>query len=122
MSSIDPDQVSELSQRLKEMQNEFKEVHKQVEQVRQSGARPAELKADIANLEQESNQLRNKIQKMKKDMNVDEAYFREMLNATSALRKEQEAEVLTFERLREHRKAAQDADQRLSDLKNSGVQ
>ena len=67
------------------MQNEFKEVHKQVEQVRQSGARPAELKADIANLEQESNQLRNKIQKMKKDMNVDEAYFREMLNVSVVL-------------------------------------
>lgn len=43
-------QVMELSQRLKEMQNDFKEVHKQVEQVRQTGSRPSELKADIATL------------------------------------------------------------------------
>ena len=43
-------QVVELSQRLKEMQNDFKEVHKQVEQVRQTGSRPSELKADIATL------------------------------------------------------------------------
>eukprot|EP01035_Chromulina_nebulosa_P036031 gene36031-48484_t len=71
------DLVMELSQRLKEMQNDFKEVHKQVEQVRQTGSRPSELKADIATLEQESTQLKNKIQKMKKDMNVDEAYFRD---------------------------------------------
>eukprot|EP01035_Chromulina_nebulosa_P003959 gene3959-5405_t len=35
--------------------------------------------------------------------------------ATSALRKEQEAEVLAFERLREHRKNAQEADLRFSD-------
>ena len=43
-------QVVELSQRLKEMQTDFKEVHKQVEQVRQTGSRPSELKADIATL------------------------------------------------------------------------
>ena len=43
-------QVMELSQRLREMQNDFKEVHKQVEQVRQTGSRPSELKADIATL------------------------------------------------------------------------
>ena len=70
----------ELSQRLKEMQTEFKEVHKQVEQVRQSGSRPSELKAEIAQLEQDSIQLKSKIQKMKKDMNVDENYFKDMLN------------------------------------------
>jgi hypothetical protein len=105
-------QVVELSQRLREMQNDFKEVHKQVEQVRQTGSRPSELKADIATLvhplslniyihtfihtyihtyihiisqEQESTQLKNKIQKMKKDMNVDEAYFRDMLNVRPPL-------------------------------------
>ena len=62
------------------MQTEFKEVHKQVEQVRQSGSRPSELKAEIAQLEQDSIQLKSKIQKMKKDMNVDENYFKDMLN------------------------------------------
>jgi intraflagellar transport protein 81 len=123
------DLVMELSQRLKELQADFKEIHKQADQLRQSGSRPAELKAEIATLEQESGQLKNKLAKMKRDMNVDESYFKEMLKATSALRKEQESEVLHMERLREHKKASQDADlrfadasRRLTDLKSSGVQ
>jgi intraflagellar transport protein 81 len=73
------DLIAELSQRLKELQTDFKEVHKAADQSRSSGAKPAELKAEIAQLEQEKTHLQNKIQKMKKDMNVDEEYFREML-------------------------------------------
>ena len=123
------DLIAELSQRLKELQGEFKEVHKTADQVRNSGTKPSELKAEIAQLEQEKTQLQNKIQKMKKDMNVDPEYFKEMLKATSALRKEQENEVMIHERQREHRKAAQEADLRFSDatkrlaeLKKSGAQ
>ena len=73
------DLILELSQRLKELQAEFKEVHKAADQVRNSGTKPSELKAEIAQLEQEKTQLQNKIQRMKKDMNVDEDYFKEML-------------------------------------------
>lgn len=73
------DLIAELSQRLKELQSDFKEVHKAADQNRNSGAKPSELKAEISQLEQEKTQLQNKIQKMKKDMNVDEEYFREML-------------------------------------------
>ena len=39
------DLIMDMSQRLKEMQAEFKEVHKAVDQIRASGPRPAELKA-----------------------------------------------------------------------------
>lgn len=49
------------------------------------GTRPAELKAEITQLEQESTQIKNKLQRMKKDMNVDENYFREMLKVRQAL-------------------------------------
>ena len=122
------DLIAELSDRLKELQTEFKEVHKAADQTRSSGAKPSELKAEIVQLEQEKTHLQNKIQKMKKDMNVDEDYFRDMLKATSALRKEQENEVMIHERAREHRRHAQEADlrfsdasKRLSDMKNSGV-
>ncbi len=73
------DLILELSQRLKELQADFKEVHKAADQVRNSGTKPSELKAEIAQLEQEKTQLQNKIQRMKKDMNVDEDYFKEML-------------------------------------------
>jgi intraflagellar transport protein 81 len=77
------DLISELSQRLKELQTEFKEVHKLTDQTRSAGAKPSELKTEIAQLEQEKTQLQNKIQKMKKDMNVDEEYFKEMLKVRS---------------------------------------
>jgi intraflagellar transport protein 81 len=76
------DLIAELSQRLKELQTDFKDVHKAADQTRSSGAKPSELKAEIAQLEQEKTHLQNKIQKMKKDMNVDEEYFRDMLKVS----------------------------------------
>lgn len=121
--------VIELSGHLKELQAEFKEVHKLAEKAQNNGSRPAELKAEISQLEQEKTQLQNKISRMKKDSQTDEAYFREMLKVTSQLRKEQEEEVRTHERLREHRRALQEVDQRLSEttkrlqnMRSSGVQ
>lgn len=74
--------INELLMRLKELQTDFKEVHKNVESVRSSGTKPSELKNEIAQLEQERQQLHNKIQKMKKDMNVEDSYFRDMLKVT----------------------------------------
>jgi intraflagellar transport protein 81 len=126
---LNEDLIVDLSQRLKELQMDFKEVHKSAESVRSSGVKPSDLKQEIIQLEQEKTQLQTKIQKMKKDMNVDEDRFKEMLSATSTLRKEQENEVMIHERLREHRKTSQetemrynDAARRLQELKSSGIQ
>lgn len=125
---LNDDLIVDLSERLKELQIDFKEVHKAVEKVRSTGVKPSELKQEINQLEQEKTQLKNKISRMEKDVNVDEDRFREMLKATSALRKEQETEVMLIERLREHRKAAQEADlhfsdanRRVNELKASGI-
>jgi intraflagellar transport protein 81 len=71
--------IIDLLSRLKDMQADFKEVHKVYDQVRSNGARPAELKAEIAQLENERIQLQNKISRMKKDTHGDEQYFHEML-------------------------------------------
>lgn len=79
---LNDDLVVELSQHLKELQAEFKEVHKAADKVQSSGARPAELKAEISQLEQEHVQLQNKIKKMKKDAQADEGYFQDMLKVT----------------------------------------
>jgi intraflagellar transport protein 81 len=49
--------VLDLSAHLKELQAEFKTVHKAADKIQSSGARPAELKAEIAQLEQEHTQL-----------------------------------------------------------------
>lgn len=71
--------ILDLLSRLKDMQADFKEVHKAVDQVRSTGARPTELKAEIAQLENERIQLQNKISRMKRDSHGDEQYFQEML-------------------------------------------
>ena len=81
------DLILELSERLKELQADFKEVHKAADQQRNAGAKPAELKAEIMQLEQEKTQLQNKIQKMKKDMKVDEEYFKDMLKVRANIKK-----------------------------------
>ncbi len=80
---LNEDLIVELSQRLKELQTDFKEIHKQAEQVRSSGVKPADLKQEIQQLEQERTQLQNKIQRMKKDSNVDEDRFKDMLKVQS---------------------------------------
>ena len=71
--------ILDLLSRLKDMQADFKEVHKAVDQVRSTGARPTELRAEIAQLENERIQLQNKISRMKRDPHGDEQYFQEML-------------------------------------------
>lgn len=76
---MNDDLIIEMSQRLKEIQAEFKEVHKAADKIQGESAKPGELKAEIAQLEQERTQLQNKIQRMKKDAKGDEAYFEEML-------------------------------------------
>ncbi len=77
--------VVELSQRLKEMQTEFKDIHKRVDQLRSTSSRPGELKAEIVRLEAEKTQLQNKIARMKKDSHHDQSYFQDMLKVLSLL-------------------------------------
>ena len=76
---MNDDLIVDLQQTLKDRQNEFKDIHKRVDQLRSTSARPGEVKAEIARLEQEKTQLQNKIQKMKKDSHHDPQYFEEML-------------------------------------------
>jgi intraflagellar transport protein 81 len=54
---LNDDLLSSLSGHLKELQAEFKNVHKAADKVQSSGARPVELKAEITQLEQEHLQL-----------------------------------------------------------------
>jgi len=76
--------ILDLVSRLRDMQGEFKEVHKVFDQVRSNGARPVELKAEISQLENERIQLQNKISRMKKDTHGDEQYFQEMLKVSDS--------------------------------------
>ena len=79
---LNEDLIIELSQSLKEMQIDFKEVQKAVDQLRGTGTRPAELKAEISQLEQERTQLQAKIQRMKKEAKNEGSNFEEMLKVS----------------------------------------
>ena len=126
---MNEDLIIELSESLKELQADFKEIHKTVDQLRGSGTRPSELKAEIAQLESERTQLRGKIDRMEKEAKKEGQGFNEMLKVTSALRHQQEEEVRLFDRLHEYRKLLNEADnrlsetnRRLSELRSSGAQ
>jgi intraflagellar transport protein 81 len=67
---------------LKDLQEEFKEIHKEADKIENSSKRLSQMKSEITQLEQEKIQLQNKIQRMKKDVNVDESYFLDMLKVT----------------------------------------
>ena len=77
--------IIELSQRLKDMQVEFKNVHKAADQQRATGVKPNDLKAEIAQLEQEKTQLTQKINRLKKDVKGDEPYFQNMLKVSKLI-------------------------------------
>ena len=113
------DLVLDLEARLKDMQGEFKETHREVEKVRAQygGSRPSDIKAEISQLEAERSQLQAKIQRLKKEKESlgDDSYFQEMLRVTSSLRKEQEEEMRIIERMRENRQVLQAADVRYND-------
>jgi len=86
-----------------------------------------ELRAEIAQLEEERKQLEEKIRKQKK-ATEDEEGFQEMLAITSELRQAQEAEARAQDRLREQRIALHNAEQqytetvsRVNEMRNSNV-
>lgn len=76
------DLINELLQNMKQLQNDFKDIHKNVDQLRADGSRPAELRNEILQLEQERTQLQNKIMRLTKETQEDEPYFKEMLKVT----------------------------------------
>lgn len=126
---ISDDLVYELLQNLKELQVQFKDIHKEADQLDNIGDKTNHLKVEITQLEQEKNQLQNKIQRMKRDSQEDEIYFRDMLRATTVLRSAQEDEAAIYQRLSEHRQVLRDTEikltdssQRLNSIKSDGIQ
>ncbi|OQS07614.1 Intraflagellar Transport Protein 81 [Thraustotheca clavata] len=119
------DTLNSQFEQYKQFQNEFKNVHKQVEQLRTSKIRPGELRKEITQLEEESHQLSEKIAHLKKKT-ANESGFKDILEATSALRKEQEEQAKLAERKRDQmmglnmaQKRSRDYDQRLNEMRQS---
>lgn len=94
----------------KQMQQEFKEVHKLVDKHRGNSLRPQELQAEITQLEQEREQLLAKLASMRKKV-ANQENFNAILTATHSLRKEQEEESKLYQQIREQRQRLLRAEQ-----------
>ncbi|KAJ7330649.1 Intraflagellar transport protein 81 [Desmophyllum pertusum] len=93
---VPPDQLGdqelyELNENYSELMEQFKELHKTVEQLRTSGLSTGEIKKDIVNMEDEKEQLHKRIDRMQKKVeNV--RNYEKMLQAARNLRVEREKE------------------------------
>jgi len=107
--------LSVAAQQLSSLQNEFISAHRQVDELRKNQLAPQELRGEITQLEQEKNQLEDKIERMK-DKTANEPGFQELLQVTSTLRKEQEEESKLHERKRDQNNALAAAERRYNDM------
>ncbi|DAZ95015.1 TPA: hypothetical protein N0F65_003641 [Lagenidium giganteum] len=117
--------LNNMYEHYKQLQEQFKAVHKEIDQLRNSKTRPGELRKEISQLEEESHQLQEKIANLKKKTQS-ESGFKDILEATSALRKEQEEQAKLAERKRDQmmslslvEKRSRECEQRLMDLRAS---
>ncbi|KAI9349273.1 hypothetical protein DFJ73DRAFT_789978 [Zopfochytrium polystomum] len=94
-------------------QEQFKEVHKYVDSVRQTGGLTANLKKEIQQMEEEKQQVLSKINKIRKK--IEQVPNHETwLQAAKSLRLEQQTEATVIERIREQRNLIATAEKKLS--------
>jgi len=96
--------VKETHQVYEKLKQQFKTYHKAVEKLRKSDKQPGELKHEITQLEEERAQLKDKIKSLKSKTS-DLRGFKELLEITSALRREQEEETKLLDRMRQQEDA-----------------
>ncbi|KAJ3062377.1 Intraflagellar transport protein 81, partial [Rhizoclosmatium hyalinum] len=105
------DVMLELSEQVSELQDQFKELHKYIEGLRATGGATSSIKREIQQMEEEKQQVLNKISKIKKK--VEQVPNHQVwLEAAKKLRMEQQSEANLTERIREQRAAVQNADKK----------
>jgi len=96
-------------------QAEFKEIHRQLEEVRRGAADPAHLQQEVSQLEHEKEQLHSKLESLRNKIAKNAEYasvdFDEMLAATNLLRQEQEQEAKLHQDAQEQRHRLAHAEQ-----------
>jgi len=99
------DQIVSLMQKYSTAQEEFKQIHKSLEELRQTHKSPVALERAIKQGEDELEQLELRVQKLHKKVESSPEFatidFDEMLQATHDLRKEQEEEASLARAVRE---------------------
>ncbi|KAI8622652.1 hypothetical protein BC830DRAFT_1162737 [Chytriomyces sp. MP71] len=108
------DLMLDLSEQVAILQDQFKEVHKYVEGLRQTGGATASIKREITQMEEEKQQVLSKISKIKKK--VEQVPNHQVwLEAAKKLRVEQQLEATMAERIREQRNSVQTADKKYAE-------
>lgn len=107
------EEVVEVYQNYKDLQEEFKEVHKTSEKYKSQLISPNEIKKQIMLMEEDKSQLESKVEALKGKLeNVDR--FQEMLEATHKLRLQQDEQVKLQDRLKEQKAQLLQAEHRLN--------
>lgn len=107
--------ILEVYQQYKDLQEEFKEVHKNAERSKSALISPAEIKKAIVQMEEDKEQLERKVEALHAKLQGT-GNFEGMLREASALRLEQDEQLKLQERMKEQRSHAHMADLRLDQL------
>ncbi|KAL2920089.1 hypothetical protein HK105_200155 [Polyrhizophydium stewartii] len=107
------DVIVDLSRQIEAQQEEFKSTHKWLEGLKQSGNNAAALKREIQQMEEEKQQVINKVTRLRKKVEG-VANRDQWLEAAKNLRTEQQNEAMLAERIREQRSQVAQSDKKLN--------
>jgi len=109
------EEMSEVYQQLKDLQEEFKETHKASEKFKSQLISPTEIKKAIMQMEEDKSMLEQKVEGLANKLHGTER-FDEMLEASRKLRLEQDEQVKLMERLKEQKSLMLQAEHRLNQM------
>ena len=109
------EEMSEVYQQLKDLQEEFKETHKTSEKFKSQLISPTEIKKAIMQMEEDKTMLEQKVEGLASKLQGTER-FDDMLDASRKLRLEQDEQVKLMERLKEQKALLQQAEHRLNQM------
>merc|ERR1719382_790569 len=93
------EEIVEVFQQYKDLQEEFKEVHKMSEKCKSQLISPHEIKKAIMQMEEDKNMLEHKVEALHAKLQGTER-FDEMLESSSKLRLEQDEQLKLQDRLK----------------------
>jgi len=109
------EEMTEVYQQLKDLQEEFKQTHKASEKFRSQLISPTEIKKAIMQMEEDKTMLEHKVEGLANKLQGTER-FDDMLEVSRKLRLEQDEQVKLMERLKEQKSLLLQAEHRLNQM------
>jgi intraflagellar transport protein 81 len=109
------EEVVEVYQNYKDLQEEFKEVHKTSDKYKSQLISPNEIKKAIMQMEEDKGMLEQKVENLKTKL-ADHERFEEMFEATHKLRLQQDEQVKLQDRLKDQKAQLLQAEARLNGM------